>query len=144
MEALLVGIFGQAYAAGGIVGAGAALGVFVLAAVLLKLAVTKIELMRQSADSADAERKEQLSILTRRAEAADQKLYTFITNHLEHDRAEREALGGILGKTEETLKAIAEDLRCHREEERGWSEAVVNKLTQVHIEVAKCPGRRRE
>lgn len=46
------------------------------------------------------------------------QLYTFMNNHLEHDRMEREKLIEVLTEQKEAMKSISQDLIEHRQEER--------------------------
>lgn len=144
LEYALSGIFGQTvgrYGPGLAIVALLAFCIIGLAAYFLK---TKIDLMRQGVLTADAERArdhaekvQERSYLLKQVDEAQAQTHTFMTNHLEHDRAEREALAKVLTETSCTLKAIADDLAGHRHEESERTGKVLAKLDEMHLDFAK-------
>lgn len=69
-----------------------------------------------------------------------QQLYTFIHNHLEHDRVERDKLIEVLTEVKETMKTISGDLIQHRTEERERTVTVHERLNDMHKDISKIQG----
>lgn len=69
---------------------------------------------------------------------------TIMVNHLEHDRHEREALVKVLSEISakddasiQTMRAIADDLKNHREEESRRSAEIHKQLNDIQLDIAK-------
>ena len=72
------------------------------------------------------------------------QLYSFMNNHLAHDKEEREALAKVLAGIQEeqranveTLKEINLEIRGHREEEARRTAGLHTKLDAIHLDVVK-------
>jgi hypothetical protein len=159
---MLTGIFGRVLGQHGLVVACLAIAFLAVIVVAVPVAIyfakTKLDLVRQDQVAVQAERgrteqrlDEERKALVAEVSAArhmveDQqaKLYTFMTNHLEHDRQEREALGLVLTETREAMRAMSQDLRGHREEESGragqFHEELRDISTQIQVLAARVPG----
>lgn len=68
------------------------------------------------------------------------QLYTFMNNHLEHDRQEREKLIEVLTEQKETMKAISQDLIQHRAEERERTGSFHERLNEIDKGIARIEG----
>lgn len=76
------------------------------------------------------------------------KIFTFMTNHLEHDKAEREHLAEVLSGMQqeqrvnvETLKELAADLKAMRDESAAGRGKLHESINSLAISVARIEGR---
>lgn len=96
-----------------------------------------VDTMRQALASRDAE-----------VAQAREQLYTFMNNHLAHDKAEREQLASVLAGIQkeqainvETLKALHQDIKQHREESSDRAGKIYEKLGIVNESLAGIKGK---
>lgn len=157
MEYILSSVFGQASSRGGPL-----LGLLVVLAfagiVLLAYYLkTRIDLMRQEAGAAeaeraraageraqetakrDAERREVLAMLEKQngqIQAQVAETQKMLGNHLAHDEASRERLIETLGKMGAAMDTLADDLKAHRTEESARAKDVYEKLGSIAVGIA--------
>ena len=158
---ILSGVFGQTLARYGLIAAVAVVIGFAVVGVLAYYLKTRIEIMRQEADAQGRERQEEFAARSRERAAlvaelsqqrvlvqdAQSKLYTFMNNHLEHDRVERETLGEVLKDISQTQQATAASVnehltqfREHRKEDTAHAGKTFEKLEDLHRDVLRAQG----
>ena len=75
------------------------------------------------------------------------QLYTFINNHLAHDKAEREHLAEVLSGIQqeqrvnvETLRELANDMKAHRDESAAGRGKIHESINDLRLAVAEIKG----
>ena len=124
----------------------------------------QLEAQARVAELASEERDRQAAAQARAAELAEDarerqalidelkdsraQIHSFLTNHLEHLRIEREAHASNLGELAanlhehvNTLKVISHDLKAHRLEESSRAKEVYQALGTINTSLVSCPKR---
>lgn len=112
-------------------------------AILAYYLKVKIEMLRTEATGASEERRKMIESregdhrrLLEEVTKAREQNYIFTTNHLEHDRQEREQLGITMSQQLSTLRAISEEIKTHRQEEAVRSSKTYEMLQDVRVGLA--------
>lgn len=133
MDAVTASIFGKLYQQYGIIGA-----LLVVAAILLLLrgsqyAAVRIEMMRQDA----TDRRADINVERGRADKAAADLHILMTNHLAHDKMEREESVKVLTIISENMKSVHVQLKDLHADNVERARAMHTKLEQIHIDTIK-------
>lgn len=154
MEYIFSSVFGRTAEKYGLVAGILVLAIFASIAVLAYYAKAKIDLMRGETLQAQQERMQELQSRDRERLAMigelntarqgvkemQEKLYTLMTNHLEHDRDERSSLVQHLTEISardaeqvQTMRVIADDIKLHREEENMRAGKMYEKMNLLEV-----------
>lgn len=142
MEYILSSIFGQTAARYGPIMAIMAVIAFAVIALIAYYVKTKIELMRQETTARESERLTEVQARERERQALVSELgitrerqNVLMTNHLKHDKLEREEIIKAMQENILTLRAISDDLKSHRTEEAARAGQFHEKLNEIHLEI---------
>lgn len=140
METILLTIFGRVYAQAGASGALVVVAVFGLMALSAKWMLFRIESGKVERDARERERGATLAEL----HVTQEKFTGFMASTLNEARVEGAKQGAVLSRICESMqeqvltsRAIADDLKAHREEERGRAAQFHEKLNDVELRIAE-------